>query len=154
MTDLVPTLVATKGALTGRRFALRSEGLVVGRDASCDVVVSEDGVSRQHARLLLQNGSVWLQDYGSRNGVYVNDKRLARPVEVSVGDRLRVGSHEFTLELEQVERDVTETKSVAFVPAANATTRRSHLASALVLGGALLLLCAAALAYQLAQVTW
>lgn len=97
--DRVPMLVATEGSLDGERFPVSPAGLLIGRDEACDVVIDDPGISRHHARVLLHNASVWVQDAGSRNGVYVNERRITRHTELGPGDQLRVGSHRFLLEL-------------------------------------------------------
>ncbi len=97
--DRVPLLTGTEGPRRGDRFTVTSEGLLIGRDPTCAVHLEDAGVSREHARVFLHNASVWVQDAGSRNGVYVNDKRVLRPKTVSPGDHIRVGDHSFTIEL-------------------------------------------------------
>ena len=97
--DRVPLLVATKGPLKGQRYAVNENGLVLGRDGDCDVIIPDVGVSRQHARVLLHNSAVWVQDEGSRNGVFVNGKRVVRHRQLSPGAELLIGDHAFTLEL-------------------------------------------------------
>ena len=97
--DRVPLLVATKGPLKGQRYAVNETGLVLGRDDGCDVIIPDVGVSRQHARVLLHNSAVWVQDEGSRNGVFVNGKRVVRHRQLSPGSELLIGDHAFTLEL-------------------------------------------------------
>lgn len=97
--DRVPLLVATKGPLKGQRYAVNETGLVLGRDDDCDVIIPDVGVSRQHARVILHNAAVWVQDEGSRNGVFVNGKRVVRHRQLSPGSELLIGDHAFTLEL-------------------------------------------------------
>ncbi|MFT4974705.1 MAG: pSer/pThr/pTyr-binding forkhead associated (FHA) protein [Myxococcota bacterium] len=97
--DRVPLLVATKGPLKGKRYSVTEAGLMVGRDETCDVTIPDAGVSRQHARVLLHNAAVWVQDEGSRNGVFVNGKRVVRHRQLSPGVEMLIGEHAFTLEL-------------------------------------------------------
>ena len=92
-------MVATKGPLKGKRYSVTEAGLMVGRDDTCDVVIPDAGVSRQHARVLLHNAAVWVQDEGSRNGVFVNGKRVVRHRQLSPGVEMLIGEHAFTLEL-------------------------------------------------------
>lgn len=54
--------------------------VVVGRDASSDVVVQDDSLSRRHARFTLVDGNVMVEDLGSTNGTRVDDQRLERAV--------------------------------------------------------------------------
>lgn len=93
-------LVATRGPLEGKRYPVSSEGLVLGRAETCDVPIPDQGVSREHARVMLHNAAVWVQDAGSRNGVYVNGKRVSRHKQLSPGAELTIGVHAFTLELD------------------------------------------------------
>lgn len=97
--DRVPLLVAVSGPLTGSRYRVTAQGLVLGRAPTCDVAIRDQGVSREHARVMLHNAAVWVQDAGSRNGVSVNGKRITRHKQLSPGARLEIGVHAFTLEL-------------------------------------------------------
>ncbi len=90
-----PVLVCTEGSLAGRVIPVTSAGLELGRAAENDVVIDEDGVSRFHARLIFDNGSLWLRDAGSRNGVFVNDKRVGDHRALKVGDRVRIAGSSF-----------------------------------------------------------
>lgn len=88
-------LLGTQGLLAGQRFSITPEGLRIGREAGNEVHIDDAGVSRQHARVLLHNGSVWVQDAGSRNGIFVNGERVPDHKQMKVGDQLSVGTHVF-----------------------------------------------------------
>lgn len=75
----------------GRRFALHEGENVVGRDPGCDVWIDATGVSRRHARILVDRGGVRLEDLGSKNGSRVGDLRVATPVALQDGDRIAFG---------------------------------------------------------------
>lgn len=90
-----PVLVCIAGSLSGRVIPVPTGGLEIGRAPENDVVVDEDGVSRFHARLLFDNGSLWIRDAGSRNGVFVNGKRIGDHKALKVGDTVRVAQAEF-----------------------------------------------------------
>jgi hypothetical protein len=64
--------------------------LLVGRHHDCDVVVSNQWVSRRHARLIFRDGIWVLQDLGSTNGTRVNGERVGR-CELRPGDVLGLG---------------------------------------------------------------
>jgi pSer/pThr/pTyr-binding forkhead associated (FHA) protein len=95
--DRVPELIVEAGAAAGARFDVTDAGLTIGRGDACSIRVTDPGVSREHARVFLHNGAVWVQDTGSRNGLLVNGKRLARPKQLGIGDRVVVGAHTFLL---------------------------------------------------------
>ena len=109
METSVPFLVATAGPIQGKRIPITSEGIILGRETGADVVIPSEGVSRMHARVLLHNGAVWVQDQGSRNCVFVNDKRVVRHKQLSPGDALTVGEQSFTIEVTVVSSDPMET---------------------------------------------
>jgi tetratricopeptide (TPR) repeat protein len=50
--------------------------------------------------VILHNGLLWVQDMGSRNGVFVNETRVQNQGQVNVGDTVRVGTHSFHIGLE------------------------------------------------------
>ena len=93
----VPVLVCTAGELAGLRVSVPEGGLGIGRSTDNTVVVNDEGVSRYHARLLFDNGSLWLQDAGSRNGVFVNGVRVTGHKALKVGDTITLAQHVFEL---------------------------------------------------------
>ncbi len=97
--DRTPLLVGVEGILAGSRFPVTVAGLRLGRDPENEVHIDDAGVSRQHARVLLHNGAVWVQDAGSRNGLFVNGQRVPDHKQVKEGDRIVLGAHTFTVEL-------------------------------------------------------
>ena len=67
-----------------------AEAIVIGRSSRCDVVLTEETVSRRHARLSHRDGCWILQDLDSTNGSYLNGRRVGR-CELRPGDRLHLG---------------------------------------------------------------
>jgi adenylate cyclase len=64
----------------------------VGRQAENDVVIPSDIVSRQHAMLQrAEDGTFYLIDMGSRNGSFVNGKRVSVPLALNDGDQISLG---------------------------------------------------------------
>jgi hypothetical protein len=96
----VPLLVGVSGKLQGQRYSIPPQGLRVGRQAGNEVLLDETGVSRQHARLIFHNGALWVQDMGSRNGVFVNDARVQAHRQLSPGDKIRIGNTVLEVRLE------------------------------------------------------
>jgi pSer/pThr/pTyr-binding forkhead associated (FHA) protein len=71
----------------------------VGRGELAGIALSgDDGASRQHAELSIENGDVVLRDLGSKNGTYVNDKRIVQPQTLRTGDRVRFHTQAFLFE--------------------------------------------------------
>jgi pSer/pThr/pTyr-binding forkhead associated (FHA) protein len=68
---------------------------VLGRQAECDVLLTEGHTSRRHARLVQAEDGYWLEDLGSSNGTFINGNRISGRVKVASGDRLRFDIEEF-----------------------------------------------------------
>jgi DNA-binding winged helix-turn-helix (wHTH) protein len=88
-TEDYPLLVAQDGPLKGQRWQL-SQTIVLGREASCDVVVADRQISRFHARITPTNEGVILEDLGSKNGTHLNGIPLTAPVVLQDGDLVSV----------------------------------------------------------------
>ena len=112
----VPVLVWTTGERAGQRIPVPEGGLSIGRSPDNHVVLDEDGISRFHARLLYENGSLWLQDAGSRNGVFVNESRVTQHRALTVGDEVRVGAVQFLVKLESESQIPSPTPLQALQP--------------------------------------
>ncbi len=69
----------------------------VGRSTSCQLSLDDPLVSRRHAVFRVTENGVAVEDLGSRNGVIVNGQRIEGSFDVSVGDRVLIGSQELTL---------------------------------------------------------
>jgi hypothetical protein len=66
------------------------DALLIGRASSCDVALSDQTVSRRHARLLFRDGAWIVKDLASKNGVTVNGTKVGR-CQLRPGDRLGLG---------------------------------------------------------------
>jgi pSer/pThr/pTyr-binding forkhead associated (FHA) protein len=108
----VPILFCTAGKLKGHKFRVPDGGLDIGRSGDNHVVIKDDGVSRFHARMLYDNGSLWLQDAGSRNGVFVNEVRVTGHRALKVGDEVTVARHTFLVQWEDESKTPPPAKRV------------------------------------------
>lgn len=78
-------------ARQGEAFPLDRE-ITVGRGGGCQVVLSDDTfVSNVHARVFQRDGRTWVEDLGSRNGTFVNGKRIDAPTRLRRGDQVQFG---------------------------------------------------------------
>jgi len=76
----------------GNRVTLRG-AFSLGRSASNQVALQDDRVSRRHAVIQAQGeGEYWLVDFGSRNGTYLNGRRITSPSRLRHRDAIRLGS--------------------------------------------------------------
>lgn len=90
----IPILIGIKGQLLGRTILVdQDQKLSFGRDENNDITIDDDGVSRKHGELSFDNGTLWLQDSGSRNGIYVNGNRIVGHKALKVNDEILIGEH-------------------------------------------------------------
>ena len=101
----VPVLICTDGPRAGDSWEITTQGLRIGRDPANEVHLEDNDVSRAHARVLLHNGAVWVQDAGSRNGLFVNDGRVTEHKQLSPGDVLAVGTHRFSVTVQEISQE-------------------------------------------------
>ena len=73
---------------------LRGPRMTIGRDAQCDIEVTDDFISRVHAMLEVVDRGWRIVDRGSLNGTYVNEVKASEQ-PLFPGDRIRVGNHIF-----------------------------------------------------------
>jgi ABC-type multidrug transport system ATPase subunit/pSer/pThr/pTyr-binding forkhead associated (FHA) protein len=87
-------LSAGSGPLAGKPFEITAAGVKLGRHPNQNqIVVQDDEVSRQHARVYIgADGKVWVED-SSANGTFVNGSRVEKQTLLRSGDRIRLGSN-------------------------------------------------------------
>lgn len=85
-----------------RSIEVKPQGLVIGRVKDCDVVLPEAlMLSRRHCFVRVSGEEVLVEDLKSRNGCYVNNRRIEQSATLRVGDVLRIGGLRFRLEREE-----------------------------------------------------
>jgi len=95
----------------GREIAIKPE-MTIGRQAECDLQLTEGHASRRHARLSMTAGAVWLEDLTSANGTFINGARITSRVRLSSGDRLRFDIEEFDFRMPAVTAMRPDEKTV------------------------------------------
>jgi len=70
---------------------------LIGRDAGCRVVVDALGVSRQHARVEVSGRHALIGDLASKNGTFINQKRIAGPTPLEHLDEIGIGTAVLTV---------------------------------------------------------
>jgi pSer/pThr/pTyr-binding forkhead associated (FHA) protein len=95
----------------GREIAIKPE-MTIGRQAECDLQLTEGHASRRHARISMTAGAVWLEDLTSANGTFINGARITSRVRLSSGDRLRFDIEEFDFRMPAVTAMRPDDKTV------------------------------------------
>jgi DNA-binding winged helix-turn-helix (wHTH) protein len=77
----------------GEREVTLSQGRnLLGRTADCVIRVEAVSVSREHARIVVDRQDARIEDLNSKNGTFVNGKRVTGSVTLDDGDEIRIGS--------------------------------------------------------------
>jgi serine phosphatase RsbU (regulator of sigma subunit) len=109
--DRAHYLVVVEGDGPGRRFEIGGENLVVGRMEPAAIVVADPLASRNHCRVGLVMGELFVTDLDSSNGTFVSGKRVSRAI-VSAGERITIGStvleHEWRSKREVMAAQATD----------------------------------------------
>ena len=105
----------------GRDHTLTAERVVIGRALTCEVVIEDPLVSRQHALIRIGPDEVLVEDLGSANGVYVNNVRIFEPYQLCDGDRILVGTQELCVFAVASQRRPTRPSPPADGPAGDVT---------------------------------
>src|SRR5262245_22755122 len=92
------TLAVTAGPDAGASLSSQGERVVVGTHGSCDLVVTDDTVSRFHCELVVRDGQVAIRDLDSRNGTTVDGVRVAQAY-VKTGSIVSLGRTQLRFDL-------------------------------------------------------
>jgi DNA-binding winged helix-turn-helix (wHTH) protein len=93
--EAAPTSSASRLMLVAedREYPLSEGETLLGRSPACAVCLTATGVSRVHAAIRFREGRPVIEDRGSKNGTWLNGRRIDRPMELAEGDELYVGDY-------------------------------------------------------------
>jgi pSer/pThr/pTyr-binding forkhead associated (FHA) protein len=106
VTEMVWVELAPRG---GMRQAVAPG--TIGRE-DCDIVVPDPAMSRRHAAVRTLDSGIAIEDLGSTNGTFVNDRRIYGIAELKQGDRVRFGNTVWELQAAPV-RDTARSQESA-----------------------------------------
>ncbi len=139
-------LKVTTGPNTGAEFTMqKGVTYTIGKDpTSCDILFQDVSVSRQHARIIVdENDRIFIEDLGSRNGSVVNGEIITERRELHSQDAVSLGTTTFLIIDREKEHvtivsapAVTAKKEAAPVPRdwKEMKISKRHLVVALVMG--------------------
>ena len=100
-------LVLLKKNGSHKFFPLPSSVTVIGRRHSCDLCIPLMSVSRRHCQLNYDDGVLKIRDLDSRNGTYLNGKRIDEAV-IQAGDSIKIGPLTFVLQIDGQPQTIAE----------------------------------------------
>jgi two-component system cell cycle response regulator len=85
-------LLVVGGDLNGTLFDLIEPTVGIGRNADNVIALEFNGVSRYHFKLHAAGETHRLEDCGSKNGTYLNNKKVDGEINLAKGDIIKIGS--------------------------------------------------------------
>lgn len=83
-------LIVIAGSNVGEMHKIEAETTVLGRSVEANVRLVDDGISRHHCRIRMEDGKLFVEDLASRNGTFCNGARCSHH-ELQDGDKLQLG---------------------------------------------------------------
>jgi hypothetical protein len=87
-------VVAAMGREPGTAFEIHDEA-ILGRAPTSDVQIDDAFASSAHARVFPRGQSMYIEDLGSTNGTYLNERQLDGVAELRPDDTIRIGETEY-----------------------------------------------------------
>lgn len=88
-------LLGVGGDLNGSLFDLPDGEITFGRAPDNTIPLEFAGISRNHMKCVVEEETVTLHDMGSKNGTFVNNKKIEGPVPLNKGDIVKIGNLAF-----------------------------------------------------------
>jgi MoxR-like ATPase len=118
----MPRIVVQQGYSKKNELEVSAAETVIGRVSTCDFVIPDGDISRQHAKICFDKGVATIEDLGSRNGTFLNSERVEGTVALKHLDVVQIGKTVLVYQdpestvLEQLDGDQTiETYTFAFL---------------------------------------
>ncbi|MBI2685196.1 MAG: sigma 54-interacting transcriptional regulator [Acidobacteria bacterium] len=104
------------GPLVGRAIPVPADGVVLGRDSTCNVPIHDSAISRRHAAVLPSgSGTLLLRDLDSRNGTFLNAVPV-RECVLTPGDEISLGKSVFIYQSTDATADKEPTSDRTIAP--------------------------------------
>jgi pSer/pThr/pTyr-binding forkhead associated (FHA) protein len=93
-------VVMSQGKGAGKVIPITLSQFLIGRDPQCHLRPASPVISKRHCALLVRGGKVFLRDFGSTNGTFVNERQVKGEIEIHSEDRLTLGPLSFVVRIE------------------------------------------------------
>ena len=96
---------------------LARDEITIGRLEGNTIRLTERNVSRRHARLVRQNGALYIEDLSSFTGVRVNGAKIGSATPLREGDEVQIGDYRLALRGERTTAPITDRPTMPSIPA-------------------------------------
>jgi pSer/pThr/pTyr-binding forkhead associated (FHA) protein len=119
-------LKVLKGSAEGKEIKIPTPECLIGRSSECDLRPKSDAISRRHCAIVVKDGTVLVREFGSKNGTFVNGRRVEGELVVNSGDTLQVGPLAFEIVVDHTLGGEKKSKVNSVKEAAARTTQSSR----------------------------
>ncbi|VTS03603.1 FHA domain-containing protein [Tuwongella immobilis] len=120
-------LIVAQGVHQGKQIPISVPEFIIGRDEKCQLRPASQVISKQHCAIIQRDGKVFIKDFGSTNGTFVNKSQISGEVLLNDQDYLQVGPLEFRI---QIQVPVVQSDSKPSMPATPAKAAASQTVAA------------------------
>ncbi|MGI6394780.1 MAG: FHA domain-containing protein [bacterium] len=107
--------------------------IAAGRSSNSDLVLDERNISRHHFQLEIIDNRIIIEDRGSYNKTFVNDREITEKMEIFVGDIISIG--DFNIYLDQGTESMLKTATATTESSAKIAPENLLLAKSGYIGG-------------------
>src|SRR5438067_1566096 len=97
----ISLVVLSAGSAAGKALPITAAQFIIGRDPGCNLRPASAMISKRHCAVIIKNNEVFVRDFDSTNGTFVNDTQVKGEVPVKHDDVLKVGPLSFKVVIEQ-----------------------------------------------------
>jgi pSer/pThr/pTyr-binding forkhead associated (FHA) protein len=120
----VSLVVLSEGKLLGRTIPITLSQFIIGRDPECQLRPASALISKRHCAVIVRGGKVFVRDFDSTNGTFVNDSQVKGECEVKNDNTLKVGPLTFRVVVQGTTVQVTKPAPLP-TPAAKAAVSKA-----------------------------
>lgn len=96
----ISLMVLSSGKAAGKALPINVAQFIIGRDPECNLRPASAMISKRHCAVITKNDQVFLRDFDSTNGTFVNETPLKGEVALKDGDVIKVGPLSFKVVIE------------------------------------------------------
>lgn len=96
----ISLMVLSTGAAEGKALPINTPQFIIGRDPQCNLRPASAMISKRHCAVLVKSGQVFVRDFDSTNGTFLNEQPVKGEVALKDGDILKVGPLSFKAMIE------------------------------------------------------
>jgi len=101
-------VVMTPGKMEGQAIPITLSQFVIGRDPQCHLRPASPVISKRHCAVLVRGEKVFVRDFESTNGTFVNEQPVKGELELQNADVLKVGPIAFAVNIEATPAPVNK----------------------------------------------